>query len=148
MIYAIIGWACFLGGVSWYLFKNVFFGLGSVLITQNDWLLFSLCSTGILSLLMLGHALANQKNPKLRAQLVLMVSLFSVTNVLQWDLDHSGWGIGEMGSIPFVGLLGASEPLVVDFLYMPPRISDRLTSLAGIDEQSPTLWADYKAGRR
>jgi hypothetical protein len=90
---------------------------------------------------------ADKGNKSNQLKLNTCLCLFALCNLLQWDLNHSGWGIGSDAK-PIPGLFGVCEPLCFDFLYTPPRVSDRLTSCFHASPEESTLWADYKAGKR
>lgn len=148
MILGMLGVTCLLWAGAWFIYKSTTVNLVFLQLDSGGWLLFSLIvSTGIMSYF-LRKFLADKNNKTIQLQLNSCFCLLLTCNILQWDLNHSGWGIGENGAQPLPGLLGVQEPLCVDFLYSPPRISDRLRSCFRTSPENSSLWSDYKAGRR
>lgn len=140
MIYsAIIGGALILASGYW-LVEDNYYKTGSS-FTPDMWLLMSF----IVTALCFGYLLSKFSSRKLRtAELLLFIALFGLSNLCQWDKNHSSWGISSEGSNPSPGLLGTYEPLVFDFVDRTPRLSDRIASVFSKQEH-PTLWGQYKA---
>lgn len=147
MIYGIIGGAFFLVLGYWLTeqyYYHPFPDYGTLGPLHPDvWLKFSLSITLLLFCYLLLR-FKFQKPVRRHAELAIFIALFSVSNLCQWDKNHSGWGIGELGALPSAGLFGIHEPLVFDFIDRTPRLSDRIESVFHKPEY-PTLWGQYKA---
>lgn len=136
MIGVLIVTACFFVGTCFYLNFS-----GYTNFDPRYWMLFSLITSTGLFVYTLSRYFSDKKNVMRRCELMLFIGLFSVCNSIEWDIDHSGWGIGAgCAGARCAGLFGTFEPVFLDFKNRSPKLSDRISSLLGVQEkQEPSM---------